>query len=115
MVKSGQQPPPPVSGTALLDTGADTTCVDEDLLRKNLQLQPVGQGFQHGVGGNQKVDLFACRIEVQMGSVVQVFDLPQTMCGKLAPLGLQVLLGRDFLIDKMLIYDGDQGTWSLAF
>ena len=112
----GQPLPGPVRAVALLDTGADTTVVDEEIVRSKLQLQPVGQGQQHGVSGlsTTPVDFFACSIEVQMGSVVEVMEMPQTMTGKLSGMGLGALLGRDFLVDKMLIYDGDRGTWSLA-
>jgi hypothetical protein len=112
---AAQQPVPlPVQGLALIDTGASLTAVDDNILQNHLKLQPNGNAMISGAHGKKALLTYACKIEfIAMGlvtrhpMVVGVQDLIQQ--------GYIALIGRDFLLGKMLVYNGWSGEYTLSW
>ena len=113
--------PPPVTGVAIVDTGATMTCVQESILRDQLQLQPIrtvksgtasGQVTQNVypariVAANQGItmDLNAVAGVDLTGQTVATLPEPQTVIG---------LLGRNFLRYCVFIWNGPGGYWTIT-
>lgn len=104
--------PAPVIGRGLIDTGASNTAVDEAVLRDALQLQPIGTRANHGAHGVDQRNVYACGLEIP---TVATADLPQVVGVNLAGSGLAVLIGRDFLLGKIMIYDGTIGAFTVCW
>ena len=89
---------------ALVDTGSNASSIDSRLAQ-DLGLRPVDQQIVAGVGGEHAMSLFLARIYVP--------ELKHAINGKFVGVHLKeggqihdVLLGRDFLSDYVMIYDG---------
>lgn len=92
---------------ALIDTGATDICIDIKAADR-LGLQPIDRTFIGGVGGAVEAMVFAGILEVpslQFKRVVRMFS----------PLGVslssKVLLGRSFLENFIMTYDGPKGIF----
>ena len=100
---------PPVQTVALIDTGATTSCIDEKLAQK-LSLPVIDRRYVGGVGGRKKHNVYMAHM------VVPALRLES----KGAFLGVDlsayqpVLLGRDFLANIILTYNGPSGRITLA-
>lgn len=97
---------------ALVDTGATESCIDAALAHQ-LQLPKVDEQQVSGVGGVHKVDMFLAHIAVPALQFVQygLFAGVSLHAGGQAH---QALIGRTFLQDVMLIYDGRTGYVQMA-
>lgn len=107
----GKPVPDPVSAMAMIDTGASITAVDQELAQK-LGLVQTGAAPIAGVTGVQNQPIYAANLALANPSVA--LD-PWKMIG--SPLNIQnfqVLLGRDFLEQLTLVYDGSSGNFTLA-
>lgn len=95
---------------ALIDTGAGRSCIDEKLAQK-LKLTPIDRQQIGGVRGKQEHLIYLGLIRVPP---------PLDMYSKGRFVGVDmgaaqpVLLGRDFLQSCVLIYNGTNGTISIA-
>lgn len=95
---------------ALVDTGATTTCLDEHL----------AEAFGESYGEVAEVDTPQGSIAGRLMNLdLTVPQLDQTtrlrvLSRDLYQQGIHALLGRDFLADKVLIYDGKRGTVMLC-
>lgn len=97
---------------ALLDTGSDTTCIDSDLAYA-LNLPVADQMIVSGVHGRGLVNLHLARIYIP--------GLDAVFSGAFAGAGLEAggqpytaILGRDFLRQFRLTYDGRTGAVTLS-
>ena len=97
---------------ALIDTGAIQSCIDDALALK-LTLPLVDRQWISGVGGKHQVSMYMAQVHVP--------QLNFTQFGQFAGVALaaggqhhQVLLGRTFLRDLIMIYDGIRGQVTVA-
>ena len=101
-------------GLALVDTGASVTSVDEAPLQA-LGLQPTtvrDVATPSSVRVAQPV--YACVLSFP-GTPLPAIPFTEVVASNLAGFGVAVLIGRDFLADCQLIYNGLEGFWTLAF
>lgn len=106
------QPPPFLRVHALVDTGASTSCIDEDLAQQ-LQLPAINQVKVGGAGGSHTLTQYLCRLTIpQLGFTrTEAFIGARLMAGGQAH---KALIGRDFLSQMVVIYDGRRGNITLA-
>ena len=90
---------------ALIDTGADHGCIDEKVAT-DLGLRIVDRQKICGVGGERDHNFYLGSLFVQA--------LESAFIGALIGVSLDertpVILGRDFLRDKLMFYDGKNGS-----
>lgn len=120
--QAGRPVPQPVHGEMLIDTGATSTCISETVANE-LGLKPVGFAETYGAGGLHKNPLFETRLQLGLANnpkkAVEICFEDRTMgIPKLDEPGKNVksydgrtariigLLGRDFLQNCKLEYDG---------
>lgn len=109
--------PSPVSGIALIDTGASKSCVHGPIM-KDLRVSPINVVTSHTAAGPVLHSLYpalftfpAAKIEIDFASVVGADLRGQTVAGK----QLIALIGRDVLSMGMFVYNGSNGSYSIAF
>jgi hypothetical protein len=94
---------------ALIDTGASTSCIDAELAM-HLQLPIIDQRQCAGIGGSIPVNMHLAQVHAPSVS----FTLYGALAGVDLTVGDQkVLLGRDFLRNFRMIYDGPSGAVDL--
>ena len=113
LVRDGKPVPPPQAGTALIDTGASFTAVEEVSL-KALGLVPVGTNPIWTPSGPKDHPIYACKISFP-GTPIQPLTFNAVVGCQLQGFGHQALIGRDILQYFLLVYNGVEGTWTLAF
>ena len=120
MKVAGVAIPPPAMCSALLDTGASTTVIDLTVVVK-LGLTPTGTVSVHtpSTGGTPAV---CAQYDVGLALILgsgQIHVLPSlvipVIAVDLSSQGIQALIGRDVLREGVFIYNGDAGTFTLAF
>jgi hypothetical protein len=109
--------PPPVPLRLLIDTGASGTCIEAGLL-KPLGLVPKGQvpvQTPSTVLSPMMCDLF--EVSVTLVHPLLPFSIETVSIVECPPIGsgIQGLLGRDLLAHCLFVYNGETGTFSLAF
>ncbi|HEY1781175.1 MAG TPA: hypothetical protein VGG79_12250 [Roseiarcus sp.] len=109
---SGEPPDLPLKAArALIDTGASSDCIDDDLAR-SLRLPVTDEGEISGVGGKHLAFIYLARMWIpSLGRL-----LFQPFTGVRLSQGGQwhrVILGRSFLRQHRLTYDGDSGAVEL--
>jgi hypothetical protein len=109
--RSGLPVPPPQRGFALIDTGASITAVDEEVVA-SLGIQPIGQMKLSTPRQSMPAWLYAARLTccVTTRPVLEVLDIVGCT---LQPQGFIALLGRNFLSQVVLVYDGPAGLFTL--
>lgn len=97
---------------ALIDTGAGGDCIDDELARR-LQLPISDEGEISGVGGRHHAYIYTARVFVPSldRMLFQPFTGVKLMEGRQLH---RVILGRNFLRQYRLIYDGASGQVELA-
>jgi len=97
---------------ALIDTGASTSCIDERLAQ-SLNLPLVNVVHVGGAGGAHQLNVYLCRLMIPQLNFARVGGF---IGAKLLDGGQvhQALIGRDFLAQMILIYDGIKGRSTLA-
>ncbi len=115
--KAGQTVPNPARVRALVDTGASCTCVDPSILAA-LGLAPTGitpihtpsTGTQTHAANQYDVSLVLIHpaLTLTLGAVPVVES-------QLKIQGIQGLIGRDVLSNCLLVYDGPNRIFTLAF
>lgn len=96
---------------ALIDTGAGGDCIDDDLARA-LGLQISDEGEISGIGGRHTAFIYTARLYIPSANKL----LFQQFTGVKLQQGDQwqrVILGRSFLRQYRMIYDGADGSVSL--
>lgn len=111
LLQQGLPVPTPVAGLALIDTGASSTCID-DASAQQLQLPAIDVvNMISASHANIQQNIYPVLIEVMGGIRI---DVPRAMGANLAPQNLVALIGRDFLQQCTLFYNGPAGAITLA-
>lgn len=107
---NGTTVPTPISGLALIDTGASTTCIDSTIPIR-LGINPVGTGTMATPSSTgSPMSLYPVKLDV-IGFQMTV-ELPHAAGVTLNNQGIIALIGRDFLQNCTLIYNGF--TWEIT-
>jgi hypothetical protein len=105
----GEEPDLPAKDIkALIDTGAGGDCIDDDLA-KSLGLQISDEGEISGVGGRHRAFIYTARLYIPSAPKL----LFQRFTGVKLQQGDQwhrVILGRSFLRQYRMTYDGADGS-----
>ena len=112
LTATNQPLPAAIIGDALVDTGATCCCVEETFMQR-LNLQPIGQVPVSGATGNRIQNAYQARLAfpgtpippLEMQVIGVQMNQGQTIC----------LLGRDILRYCVLIYNGPQCSYTIAF
>jgi hypothetical protein len=126
LAASGRPVPAPVTGFALIDTGATNTCVDDAILQK-LGVSTIGIGTALTAAGPAPQRIYPARLEfpgegldLEFSSVAgvnltgQVLQMAGATSGSTQDVPIVVLVGRDVLMNCVLIYNGAGGFFTLA-
>ncbi|MGH7559110.1 MAG: aspartyl protease family protein [Gemmatimonadota bacterium] len=118
---AGEAIPNAVRVQALVDTGASCTCVDYSILSA-LDLSPTGSVPVHSptTGATPETkDQYDASLLIPGAHATHVPLILQTIPVVAAELvavqGFEVLIGRDILQDCVLVYNGTNGWFTLAF
>ena len=111
-VERGRQLPPPASGIGLIDTGARFTAVEEQVL-VNLGLTPVNVIQVLTPSGGEPQFIYPCQISFP-GTPIPTIPF-NAVGSKLAHFGVIALIGRDLLEHFLMVYNGREGFWTLAY
>lgn len=116
----GQPIPAPVQGLALIDTGASVSAVDVTVIQQ-LGVQQVGQVSLATPTGAQPRQTFPGRFTFPSGNIPPM-DFQTLVGADLIQQGIAgtntpfiALIGRDILCHFVLVYNGLDGSFSLAF
>ena len=110
--KRGSPVPKPVTGFALIDTGATQSCFDNSTAAK-AGLPMLGESMMASASHpatavpvySGRMLLPSLNINVEAGLGVELASID----------GLVALIGRDLLANAIFVYNGQEGTFSLAF
>jgi len=110
--------PAPVSGYALIDTGATVTCIHEDVMTR-LKIKPIDVQDVNTPGGSAiPRNLYPVQLRIPSHGVDIALPkiLSVDLTGQVTREGEQVLglIGRDFLQNCVLVYNGRTGMYSLG-
>ena len=112
LAAAGQPAQASVTGLGLIDTGATISAVDASVISK-LGVNPVGIANVGTASGPQQQYVYPIRIVLtQLGLAI---DYSQVTGANLSGQNLVALLGRDFLQNILLIYDGPSGEFTISF
>lgn len=109
---AARQAAPPQLVEALIDTGARESCIDEDLAQ-TLQLPLIDQGEASGVGGKETFNIYLGFIRIM---ALNFYQYGRFLGARLQQ-GQQphrAILGRTLLQGMVLVYDGRNGTCTIA-
>ena len=109
---SGQPIPQPVTGSALIDTGATFSAIDMGRVAKKLGLNPIATAKSGTADGEKVQPIFSVKFVLPQSKIV-VSD------GRATGVNLDgspyiALLGRSFLQNVIMIYDGPGAEFTLA-
>ena len=105
-------PLPLLNGLALIDTGASVTCIDRKAAEK-AGLTVVDSGPMHSATHTDHiVPIYAGMIQIQ---TFPAFRTTRAYGAYLEAQGIIALIGRDILASCTFIYNGADGSFSLAF
>jgi hypothetical protein len=112
LLQQGLTVPNPVPGSALIDTGASSTCID-DAVAQQLQLLSAIDvvNMTSASHASTPQNIYPVLIEVAGGIRINV---PRAVGASLAPQGIVALIGRDFLQNCTLFYNGPTGSIALS-
>ncbi len=116
----GETSPPPINGYAIIDTGATMTCFDAEAAQA-AGLPTIGDADMSSASHmSSRVPVFAGKIFVP-GLGIGI-NIAEGMGANLSSINLKnsdgealvALLGRDFLRNTVLVYNGSDGHFSLS-
>lgn len=111
LAASGVAAPGPVYGWALIDTGATATCVDRSAAEQ-AGLAIVDSGpMNSATHANEIVPIYAGQLMIRGLCGV---NINRAYGAVLETQGLVALIGRDILAGCQLVYNGNDGSFSLA-
>ena len=110
---AGLPVPAPVAGKALVDTGASISGIDESHAQA-LGLKSIATVQCSTPTGTKVQQVYAVKFEFP-GSTIPVTPLLTVLGNEIKNQGIDVLLGRDYLGDKVLIYNGPMRLYTICF
>jgi hypothetical protein len=111
--KQGKPVPPPISGTALIDTGASISGID-DSYAQQLGLIPVSSAQVSTPSGTTTQNVYAVKLEFP-GTGLPPVPFLMVLGNEVKNQGIDVLIGRDYLGDKVLIYNGPMMLYTICY
>lgn len=119
---AGATVPPLVPMRAMIDTGASCTCVDPSIITA-LSLTPSGAQLPMNTGSSGSTPFDADQYDVSLlipasstqyaafrRATIPVAEMPLVVS-----IGVDALIGRDILSECLLVYDGRNEIFSLAY
>lgn len=113
-VAQEKQVPVPMKGLALIDTGASCCSIDI-AAATNLGVAPVDMRRVNTPSGIEDQLVYPCLINCAEGPFRFVTNTALASKHLLVNQGIIALLGRDLLMNTVLIYDGKNGSFTLAW
>jgi len=104
--------PQPVTGFALVDTGATTTCIDGTIAQQ-MGLAPSGTA-KLSSASHQATDCLTYPVQLHFPAWNVALQSPKAMGVTIANQGIIVLVGRDLLQNCVFVYNGADGSFTLA-
>jgi Aspartyl protease len=119
LIAAGHEIPAVVVARMLVDTGASCTCIDPHIINQ-LGIQPTGVSTiqtpsTQGAPVNCSQYDVILAIPGANNSDLKVFDPIPIVETQLRSQGIDGLLGRDALADCLMVYDGSNSLFTLAF
>ncbi len=108
----GEPVPAPIVGQGLLDTGASHTSIDVAVAAQ-LRLPVVDQQQNLTAGGEFTVNRYPIRLAF-LSPVLPSFPLFVAATCEIANQGLIALIGRNFPVGRVLVYDGYLCQFTIA-
>lgn len=115
---AGQPVPANVQGTFLIDTGASSTCVDPGLVA-SLSLAPTSAAMVQTpttngtpIACNQYDVMIYISAGAGQGLMIEALPILET---PLKAQGIDGLVGRDILDNRLFIYNGSLGMFTLSY
>ena len=106
--------PKPRDIKGLVDTGASMSAVSEDILRDQLQLNPVDYCSIFGIGGSIRIPFYDVSLVMEIQQQQFTFHLIRVGGLNLSPCDFDCVIGRDVLKKVLLIYNGLFGQFTLC-
>lgn len=113
LAASNQVPPPPHVGQGLVDTGASNTCIDVTVATA-LGLQVINEVGVQTPAGLTTQQVYGVKLTFP-GHGGLVIPFLAVAGAQLGTQGICALIGRDFLVGKMLLYDGILNSFTISF
>jgi predicted aspartyl protease len=104
--------PQPVTGFALVDTGATTTCIDATVAQK-MGLAPSGTAKLSSVS-HEGTQCLTYPVQLFFPAWNVGLQAARAMGVTIANQGIIALVGRDLLQNCVLVYNGADGSFTLA-
>ncbi|MBV8543611.1 MAG: retroviral-like aspartic protease family protein [Acidobacteria bacterium] len=112
IIQQGHPVPNPVSGMGLIDTGASTTCIDNSTAQA--MGLPVVDVVKMMSASHAATDANVYPIQLQLiGTPIRV-EITRALGAELKGQGIIALIGRDFLANCTLFYNGVTGGLTLS-
>lgn len=114
---AGKPVPAQIKIRALVDTGASCTCLDLSCIQK-LGLTPTGIAQVHTPTTDEQPESkkqYDVSLLVVLPGLSRRFAEQPVIEANLTFQGIQALIGRDMLKSCLLVYDGQEETFALAF
>ena len=112
LVQQGHSVPNPISGLGLIDTGASTTCID-DATAQEMRL-PVIDVVHMISASHVSTPANVYPIQLQLVGTPIRIEVSRVMGARLKEQGLIALIGRDFLANCTLFYNGFAGSLTIS-
>jgi len=109
---AGKTIPQSVTGLALVDTGATTTCIDATVAQQ-MGLAPSGTA-KLSSASHQVTDCLTYPVQLLFPAWNLALQAPKAMGVTIANQGIIVLVGRDLLQNCVFVYNGADGSFTLA-
>ncbi len=103
--------PPSESGLAMFDTGASTTCID-DALAIRLGLAPIDVVSMCSAS-HESTQANVYPVQLHIPGFMNV-NVPRAIGANMNPQGIVALIGRDFLKNCTLHYNGPMGQLTIG-
>jgi len=120
LLTANQPVPNAVNVSALVDTGASCTCIDPSVLNQlgltptgSIQINTPSTGAQPASANQYDVSLVILTA-ANLAPLIHA-TMPVVETELVSMQGFHVLLGRDVLRGCLLVYDGQNGLFSLAY
>jgi hypothetical protein len=110
---AGLSVPPPVTGLAMLDTGASVCVIDEDALA-GLGITPLGTMTISTATGSAVRPTYAASISFP-GTPLPNVNFTNFVGAPLQGHGVVALIGRSVLRHFLIVYNGPDGSVSVAY